>query len=669
MAKRVFRDRNEAGRELARKLGPYANRPDLIVLALPRGGVPVAYEVARALGAPLDVFLVRKLGVPGYEELAMGAIATGDTIVLNDEVVKALDIPQQVVEAAVAKEKRELARRERLYRGGRPPPDVGGRTVILVDDGLATGATMQAAIAALRRLQPARIVAAVPVASPDVCEQLKKEADDVVCAVTPEPLFSVGYWYEDFSQTTDEEVRDLLARALQPKEAEATSASEDTGATSIADTVREAAHTLTGVPQDYDSLLELIGDARFVLLGEASHGTHEFYRERARITRRLIEEKGVTAVAVEADWPDAYRVNCYVRGVSDDVDAVEALSDFRRFPTWMWRNTEVVAFIEWLRGYNDGLAPGAPKVGFYGLDLYSLRASMKAVLQFLEKVDPEAAKQARARYACFDRFGLDEQVYGLITGSGAAKSCEEEVVKILVELEHRAMQYRNRVPEDEIFHAEQNARLVKNAELYYRTMFLQAESSWNVRDRHMAETFDALVSHLGRRGKPAKIAVWEHNSHIGDARATDMGARGELNVGQLVREKYDGTAVLVGFTTHHGTVTAASDWGAPAERKRVRRALADSYEALFHSALPGRFLLTLREGDRATAGLRSARLERAIGVIYRPDTERVSHYFRARLPEQFDAVVHFDETQAVEPLERTAEWEAGEVPETFPFAV
>jgi erythromycin esterase-like protein len=253
-----------------------------------------------------------------------------------------------------------------------------------------------------------------------------------------------------------------------------------------------------------------------------------------------------------------------------------------------------------------------------------------------------------------------------------AKSCEEEVVRQLAELQRRAGEYARRdgrTSEDDFFYAEQNARLVKNAESYYRTMFLEDVSSWNVRDRHMAETLDALIAHLSRTAGRAKIAVWEHNSHLGDARATDMGRRGELNVGQLTREKYGHEAVLVGFTTHHGTVTAASDWGAPAERKRVRPALPGSYEALFHAAQPGRFLLTWREGDNVMSGLRGPRLERAIGVIYRPDTERQSHYFQARLPEQFDAVLHFDETRAVTPLETTADWEAGEVPETFPFAV
>ena len=440
----------------------------------------------------------------------------------------------------------------------------------------------------------------------------------------------------------------------------------------IAEAVRSAAHPLTGSARDYDSLLNLVGEARVVLLGEASHGTHEFYHNRAQITQRLIKEKGFCAVAVEGDWPDAYRVNRYVRGASDDGFAVEALAGFRRFPTWMWRNTDVVEFIEWLREHNDALPASSTKTGFYGLDLYSLHASMEAVLRYLEKVDPDAAKQARLRYGCFDHFGKDTQVYGFLTGTGVTKSCQDEVVSELVELQRRATKYARRdglVAEEEAFYAEQNARLVKNAEEYYRSMFLKEVSSWNLRDRHMAGTLEALIAHFDHAGGHAKIVVWAHNSHVGDARATEMGQRGELNIGQLARERYHRDAVLVGFTTDHGTVTAASDWDAPAERKRVRPALPESYEALFHTTEADRFLLTWRAGHAATEGLREARLERAIGVIYRPETERISHYFRTRLPSQFDAVLHFDETRAVEPLERNAECEKGEVPETFPFAV
>ena len=433
--------------------------------------------------------------------------------------------------------------------------------------------------------------------------------------------------------------------------------------------IRDAAFTLSGAADDYEPLLDLVGDARFVLLGEASHGTHEFYRARAEITRRLIEEKGFTAIAVEADWPDAYRVNRFVRAMSEDVTANEALGDFLRFPTWMWRNADVLDFVGWLREHNDRVTGYERKVGFYGLDLYSLNHSIQTVLEYLDKVDPEAARRARYRYSCFEDFGEDAQAYGYAAGFGLTQSCEREVLEQLVELQRKASEYARmdgRVAEDELFFAEQNARLIKNAEQYYRTMFGGRVSSWNLRDRHMFQTLEALDGHLSRHGRQAKIVVWEHNSHLGDARATEMRTRGELNVGQLVRERYGRDAVLVSFTTYAGTVTAANDWDAQADRKQVRPALPGSYEALFHETRVAQLLLSLRASETASKYLSEPQLERAIGVIYRPESERISHYFYARLSEQFDAVIHFDQTRAVEPLERTARWERGELPETYP---
>ena len=441
-----------------------------------------------------------------------------------------------------------------------------------------------------------------------------------------------------------------------------------TRADTVTEMLGEIARPLAGHARDYDELLDAIGDARFVLIGEASHGTHEFYQERARITRRLIVERGFDAVAVEADWPDAYRVNRYVRGMSDDTDADAALSGFERFPTWMWRNQVVLDFVTWLRAHNDERTADA-KAGFYGLDLYSLHASIQAVLVYLGRVDPEAAARARYRYSCFDHFGEDGQAYGYAASIDVSESCESEVVSQLIDLRRRASEYAARdgaVARDEFFFAEQNARLVKNAEEYYRSMFRGRVESWNLRDRHMAETLDTLVAHLSSEGRAARVAVWEHNSHLGDARATELGHGGEWNVGQLVRERYGRESVLVAFTTHRGTVTAATDWDAPAERKRVRPALEGSYEALFHDAGLARFMLNLRDGVRARELLRQPRLERAIGVIYRPETERLSHYFHAQLAEQFDACIHFDETSAVEPLERNTLWETGEPPETYP---
>jgi len=438
------------------------------------------------------------------------------------------------------------------------------------------------------------------------------------------------------------------------------------------DTIRRHSHTLRpGEASDHDPLLNRIGDARFVLLGEASHGTHEFYRERAEITKRLILEKGFSAVAVEADFPDAYRVNRFVRGESEDEDAIEALSGFKRFPAWMWRNADVLDFVGWLREYNDQLPPLARKVGFYGLDLYSLHTSIEVVLNYFEKIDPQAAERARERYSCFDYFGEDSQRYGYAAAYGLARSCEDEVVDQLVEINRRAVELANldgRVAADEFFSAEQNARLVKNAEQYYRTMYQSDISSWNLRDRHMVETLVELDEHLTGPDKKAKVVVWEHNSHLGDARATEMSKRGEWNVGQLVRQKYGSEAVLIGFTTYDGSVTAAHNWGGDAERKHVRSALPGSVEDLFHGA-GDRFFLPLSSDGQTEQPFQKALLERAIGVIYRPETERQSHYFYADVARQFDGVIHIDHTRAVEPLERTVKWSRGEVMETYPSGV
>ena len=409
---------------------------------------------------------------------------------------------------------------------------------------------------------------------------------------------------------------------------------------------------------DYQELIEAIGDASLVLIGEASHGTHEFYEQRAHITKLLMEQKGFHAVAAEADWPAALRVHRYVNDDGDDDSAEASLGDFTRFPAWMWRNTVMVDFIEWLKG------KGA---GFFGIDLYSLHASIEAVLQYLDDIDPEAARRARHRYACFEHFGHDPQEYGYASTAGIIESCEDDVVKQLLELRAKAAEYARRdgkVAEDEFFFAEQNARLTLNAERYYRSMFRGRVSSWNLRDQHMTETIEELITHLGKRVRQPKIVVWAHNSHLGDARATEMGWQGEWNVGQLVREHFAEQSYLIGFSTFEGTVTAASDWDGPAERKRVRPGMLNSYELLFHEVGEPNFWIDLRVPE-LQSDLRQERLQRAIGVIYLPRTERRSHYFHARLAQQFDAMIHFDVTSAVKPLEIESAWEE-EISETYP---
>jgi erythromycin esterase-like protein len=338
----------------------------------------------------------------------------------------------------------------------------------------------------------------------------------------------------------------------------------------------------------------------------------------------------------------------------------------------MWRNADVLDFVGWLRAHNEGQPRSEPKVGFYGLDLYSMNASIEAVLQYLDRVDPAAANLARKRYGCFHTYGGDTQKYGYETALGQGHSCEDAVVSQFVDLYSRTLQSAHghgREAAEDLFVAKQNARLVKNAEEYYRMMYRSDVSSWNLRDNHMVETLFELEQHLDQRRTPPKIVVWAHNSHLGDARATEMGYRGEWNVGQLVRQRYPAQTRLVGFTTYQGTVTAASGWGGSAERKRVRPALPGSFEALFHEAQLNRALLLLKDSSTLRQALHEPRLERAIGVIYRPENERQSHYFQSQLVDQFDAVIHLDETRAVEPLERTSVWDKGEVPETFPVGV
>ena len=417
--------------------------------------------------------------------------------------------------------------------------------------------------------------------------------------------------------------------------------------------VRASALPITGAETDYDSLMAMIGDARFVLLGEATHGTQQFYHERARITRRLIEEKGFSAVAIEGEWPDAEGVHRFIRDDRGAATAERALAGFTSgFPEWMWANTAIRDLVVWMRRHNTG-RPAADQVGFYGLDVYSLFESADSVTAYLRRVDPAAAERARGRYACLGRYGGEGQAYGAAAVSIPARSCQDEAAEQVGELEQR---YAARAPGadpragDDLFSALQHARAVVGGEAYFRVLYQGGAASWNARDRHMAQTLEHLVDHLQARGQTPKVVVWAHNTHSGDARLTEMGAGGELNVGQLMRERYAQQSVLVGFTTYHGTVLAAEEWGAPGRVRRLNPAVPESYSALFHRTGIPAFLLTFRGRDALAQALAGPRLERAVGVLYLPRTERQSHYFRAQLSRQFDAVIHVDSTTAVTPL-------------------
>jgi protein-L-isoaspartate(D-aspartate) O-methyltransferase len=427
--------------------------------------------------------------------------------------------------------------------------------------------------------------------------------------------------------------------------------------------VREACDRIDDIETTpLDGLLDRIGSARLVLIGEATHGTSEFYRMRARISRELIERHGFHFVAVEADWPDASRVDDYVLG-GGRRSSLE-FTPFARFPTWMWRNEEVHDFVDWLRGFNNGRRQAA---GFHGLDLYSLFTSVAAVLAYLDDVDPAAAAIARHRYGALTPWQKDPAAYGKAVLAGRYESSETAVVAMLREMLQRRVDYARKDGE-RFFDAAQNARVVADAERYYRAMYYGSAISWNLRDEHMFETLGSLLAFYG---PASKGIVWAHNSHVGDATATEMSARGEHDVGQLARKTFGDAAFLIGFGTDRGTVAAASNWDAPMERMRVRPAREGSYERTFHESGVPAFALHFRQPRTAAVrdDLAPELLERAIGVVYRPDTELQSHYFYASLPRQFDEYIWFDETNAVQPLEGGSRLRSGDLPDTYPFGL
>ena len=431
----------------------------------------------------------------------------------------------------------------------------------------------------------------------------------------------------------------------------------------VSELIRETSEPLKEIRGPHlGGIVERIGDCPLVLIGEATHGTSEFYRMRAEITKELIERRGFRFVAVEADWPDAARVDQYVRRLAP-VNG-QQWEAFARFPTWMWRNHEVLEFIEWLRQYNATIDDPRQRVAFYGLDLYSMFTSIRAVLDYLDRVDPESARVARLRYGCLTPWEGDPAVYGRMAVGGRYRVCEKEAVAALQDLLKQRLRYAE-YDGARFLDAVQNARLVANAERYYRIMYYGSNESWNLRDHHM---FDTLQLLMGTHGAEAKGVVWEHNSHLGNAAATDMGAGGQVNVGQLCREAYGADAYLVGQGTDHGTVAAASNWDEPMEVMRVRPSHPDSYERLCHDSRVEAFLLPLRDPRRADLReeLAVSRLERAIGVVYRPDTELQSHYFHASLSHQFDEFIWFDHTMAVQPI---AADEARRFPAEHPFSL
>ena len=879
LATQQFADRADAGQRLARLLADLELDHPLIY-ALPRGGVPVAVEVAKRLAASLDLLLVRKIGAPRNPEVALGALVEGadEQIVINEDVRRLSGADDAYIARAVAEQRAELERRKAVYLRNRTRPDPRGRTVVVVDDGLATGATMKAALIGLKRSDPARIVVALPVAPKQALNEISALADDIICIYPVTSFRGVGAFYRDFHQLSDDETVGLLnsipphpaqksqgfykrqvaipplglkgdltvpqnpkgiilfahgsgSSRRSPRNTHVAEKLNDEGFATLlfdllspeegkdrrnvfdipllADRVVEASIWITSEPdledlplgvfgastgaaaalvaaaelegrvaavvsrggrpdlaldflpqvqgatllivgsRDTDVIalneqalaalsckkkltivpgaghlfeepgtLEVViehaanwfethlratpfkipkpvakpktetafsplraaaeplpainnpafaesfdrfGSKRVVLLGEASHGTSEFYNARAAITRRLIEEHGFSIVAVEADWPDAAAVDRHIR--QKPYEAVNDTS-FARFPAWMWRNEEFASFMRFLKQHNHAKHMD-DRVGFYGLDLYNMNASIAVLLAYLDRVDEKAAAVARSRFACLAPWSRDPVAYGRAALTPGFTICEKAVTQILVDLLKRKLEYTAK-DGDQFFNATQNARLVANAERYYRVMYYGSHLSWNLRDQHMFQTLKQILDHAG---PDKKAVVWAHNSHIGDARQTDMGrSRGEWNIGQLCREEYGDAAALIGFGTASGTVAAASEWDSPMEIKTIRPPLPGSYEDICHAVDIERFLWDFTKEHPAAFRdlIAEPRLERYIGVIYRPETERASHYSYAELSEQYDAFVWFDRTQALTPLPTLTDKQEDE---TYPFGL
>lgn len=652
----VFENRVEAGRLLAQRLAPLATlRP--VVLGLPRGGVPVAAEVAHALGAPLDVIVVRKLGFPGEPEVAMGAIGEGGARVLSSDLVRRVGVADAAIAEVERQERTVLDERVSRLRSGRPRVDLTGRTALIVDDGIATGATAEVACGVARALGASRVIVAAPVCPPEVAERLSG-ADEVICLATPADFTAVGRHYRDFRATSDEEVAALLAAASaadpDPVTPGESSGASERGAVppegaapdAMAAQIRALALPLD-TAADLAPLVSAVARARFVAIGEASHGTHEYYQWRADLSRTLISHHGYRWIGVEGDWPDCWRINEWVQGRSGHgLSARTMLSEFERWPTWMWANEEVADFLDWLRDWNAA-HHAHELVAFYGLDVYSLWDSLREIIGWLDEHAPEALPAALRAWQCFVPAREDPHEYAWGTRL-VPHSCEADVVALLSAV--RAQALASADADDAAFDALQNAEVAAGAERYYRTMVRGDRESWNVRDRHMADTVERIARH---HGPASKGLVWEHNTHVGDARATDMAAVGMLNVGQLLRERHSGEGVaLVGFAGYAGTVVAASAWGVPERVLEVPRAAAGSHEAALHAALGHPALLVFGE-DRTGAWLGARFGHRAIGVVYEPRRE-TGNYVPTRMGERYDALLWFERTTALRPLHHEA---------------
>jgi len=646
-----FENRRHAGELLAERLKNFVTDEKAFIFALPRGGVPVAAPIAKALQQNLDLLLVKRIPSPGHPEVAIGAIVEDGKPIWQESKVAYLGLEKSDLDRAVVKARQSIRRQRRLWKVDSRVIDLKDQTVILVDDGLATGATIIAAIDFLKKREPKKVIVAIPIGHKASVEKISQGVDHVVCLNVVEDFEAVSQFYRDFSKVPDREVAEILEKQSQQNEV-----LPETGQNPVVNEIIKSAVPLRRASQ-FNQLLRKMSDCRVVMLGESTHGTAEFYQLRRMISQKLIEDHGFKFIAVEGDWPDCWKLNQYIENKKGQ-SARKLMQNFQRWPTWMWANEETEKLIEWMKEKKKG--------NFYGLDVYSLFESIDAVRDYTKKMDPELAEQIQKSYDCFTPFDRNEKAYAKSLVK-FPQGCQEEVVTSLRKLLRLRME-QTQADNPELFNAQRNAAIVANAERYYRSMIEGTEESWNVRDEHMIQTLDSL---LHFHGEGAKAIVWAHNTHIGDYHATDMLRAGYVNIGGLARERYGMENVfLVGFGTYEGEVLAGKAWGSPAEIMKLPEAKPGSYEDDFHQVaekLSAEQFFVAFDRSHATS-LERTQGHRAIGVVYETSYERTGHnYVPTSLANRYDAFVFVDHTSALKAIPTATDKK--ELPETWPSGV
>ncbi|MEZ0390575.1 MAG: erythromycin esterase family protein [Pseudobdellovibrionaceae bacterium] len=643
-------NRRQAGEFLAEKIkGLSLENP--ILFALPRGGVPVAEPIAKALQQNLNLLLVKRIPIPGNPEVAMGAIVEDGKPIWQDLKNLSQKPAKADLDRAVVKARQSISRQRHLWKVDSRVIDLKDQTVVLIDDGLATGSTLKAALDFLKKRGPQKIIVAIPVGHPAAIEKISKSVDSLIYLMAPENFRSVSEFYGQFEKVTDRQVAEVLDRINQPE-----IPTPEPIKNPIVKEVMKTAVPLRQ-PSHLSQLLKKMSQCRVVMLGESTHGTLEFYQLRRLISQKLIEDHGFQFIAVEGDWPDCWKLNRYIQS-GDGGSARKVMESFHRWPTWMWANEETEKLIQWMRLNQKG--------NFYGLDVYSLFESIDAVKKFARDLSPELQEDLLRAYSCFDPFERNEKAYAKALVQWP-HGCQDEVLASLRKLLRLRLEQTD-VDAPDLFNAQRNAQIITNAEKYYRSMIEGSEESWNIRDEHMLQTLDAL---LHQHGEGSKAVVWAHNTHIGDYHATDMLKAGYINLGGLAREKYGMDNVfLVGFGTHSGEVLAGKAWGASAEVMKIPDAKSGSYESDFHQVAErlsaDRFFVTFNR-SKATL-LNKTQGHRAIGVVYESHYEKTGHnYVPTSLANRYDAFVFVDRTSALKPI--TTEMDRKDLPETWPSGI